>query len=47
MHFSGIPQKMIIDGNGMVRWTSTGYMGSPSALADEISYVIELLKKEN
>ena len=47
MHFSGIPQKMIIDGSGMVRWISTGYFGSPSALADEISYVIELLKKEN
>ncbi|SHN39646.1 TlpA disulfide reductase family protein [Chitinophaga sp. CF418] len=47
MHFSGIPQKMIIDGNGMVRWISTGYMGSPSALVDEISYVVELLKKEN
>lgn len=47
LHFSGIPQKMIIDGNGMVRWSSNGYMGSPSALADEISYVIELLKKEN
>ncbi|MCF6404308.1 TlpA family protein disulfide reductase [Chitinophaga filiformis] len=47
MHCSGIPQKMIIDGNGLVRWSSTGYMGSPSALVDEISYVIELLKKEN
>lgn len=46
LHFSGIPQKMIIDRNGFVRWQSTGYMGSPSALADEISYVIELLKKE-
>jgi thiol-disulfide isomerase/thioredoxin len=46
LHFSGIPQKMIIDKNGFVRWQSTGYMGSPSALADEISYVIELLKKE-
>lgn len=47
MHFSGIPQKMIIDRHGIVRWNSTGYMGSPSALADEISYIIELLKKEN
>lgn len=47
MHFSGIPQKMIIDQHGLVRWRSTGYMGSPSALVDEISYVIELLKKEN
>ncbi|MDR1718979.1 MAG: TlpA family protein disulfide reductase [Dysgonamonadaceae bacterium] len=46
-HFSGIPQKMIIDGNGNLRWRSTGYGGSPSALVDEISFVIELLKKES
>lgn len=45
-HFSGIPQKMIIDGNGNLRWMATGYYGSPSALADEISYVITLLKEE-
>ena len=43
--FSGIPQKMIIDQNGFLRWRSTGYNGSPSGLADEISYIIELLKK--
>lgn len=46
LHFSGIPAKIIIDQHGMVRWSSNGYMGSPSALADEISYIIELLKKE-
>ncbi len=46
-HFSGIPQKMIIDGNGNLRWRSTGYYGSPSALCDEISYIIEYLKNEN
>lgn len=45
-HFSGIPQKMIIDADGKLRWRSTGYYGSPSALADEISTVIETLKKE-
>ena len=45
-HFSGIPQKMIIDGNGNVRWIATGYYGSPSALADEISIVIEEIRKE-
>jgi pimeloyl-ACP methyl ester carboxylesterase/thiol-disulfide isomerase/thioredoxin len=45
-HFSGIPQKMIIDSNGRLRWQSTGYFGSPSALSDEISYIIETLKKE-
>ncbi|UYQ95840.1 redoxin domain-containing protein [Chitinophaga horti] len=46
LKFSGIPAKIIIDGKGQIRWASNGYMGSPSALADEISYVIELLKKE-
>ena len=45
-HFSGIPQKMIIDGNGNLRWRSVGYYGSPSALADEISFIIEYLKNE-
>ncbi|MBF4516860.1 TlpA family protein disulfide reductase [Flavobacterium sp. ANB] len=44
--FSGIPQKMIIDQNGKLRWQSTGYFGSPSALADEISIIIEYLKAE-
>lgn len=45
-HFSGIPQKMIIDGNGNLRWRSVGYYGSPSALADEISFIIDYLKNE-
>lgn len=45
-HFSGIPQKMIIDGKGNVRWIATGYYGSPSALADEISTIIEEIRKE-
>jgi pimeloyl-ACP methyl ester carboxylesterase len=45
--FSGIPQKMIIDGKGRLRWRSTGYGGSPSALADEISFVVDYLKNEN
>ena len=45
-HFSGIPQKMIIDGNGRLRWMSVGFNGSPSELVDEISYIIELLKEE-
>ncbi len=44
--FSGIPQKMIIDAKGNLRWRSTGYMGSPSELADEISIIIEYLKNE-
>ncbi len=44
--FSGIPQKMIVDGNGRLRWRSTGYHGSPSELADEISYLVEKFKAE-
>lgn len=44
--FSGIPQKLIIDGNGNLRWRATGYNGSPSALADEIGFVIDYLKNE-
>ncbi len=44
-HFSGIPQKMIIDGEGNVRWIATGYHGSPTALADEISIIIEEIRK--
>lgn len=46
LHFSGIPAKVIIDGKGQIRWSSIGYYGSPSALADEISYIIDYLKKE-
>ncbi|NIG55114.1 redoxin domain-containing protein [Chitinophaga sp. Cy-1792] len=46
MGFSGIPAKFIIDRHGVIRWMGSGYKGSPSALADEISYIIDLLKKE-
>ena len=46
-HFSGIPQKLIVDGDGYLRYRSTGYHGSPSALVDEISFVIEYLKNKN
>ena len=45
-HFSGIPMKLIIDGEGHVRWTSTGYSGSPTQLADEISMIVEHLKSK-
>lgn len=44
--FSGIPEKMIIDQNGKLRWKSNGYFGSPTELADEISIIIEHLKAE-
>jgi len=46
-HFSGIPEKMIIDQNGKLRWMSNGYFGSPSELLDEISIIVEYLKSEN
>lgn len=44
---SGIPFKMIIDQDGRLRWLNIGYKGSPSGLADEISFIIQQLKKEN
>ena len=43
---SGIPHKLIIDGNGKLRWSINGYMGSPSALAEEMNLMIEMLKAE-
>ncbi len=42
---SGIPQKAILK-NGRIRYLAEGYGGSPSALMDEISYVVEMLKEE-
>lgn len=42
---SGIPRKAVLK-DGIMRYTSEGYSGSPSQLADELSYVIELLKAE-
>lgn len=44
--FSGIPEKMIIDADGKLRWMSNGYFGSPSELLDEISIIVEHLKSE-
>lgn len=43
---SGIPRKVVVK-DGIMRYTSEGYSGSPSKLADELSYVIELLKAED
>lgn len=42
---SGIPRKIIIK-NGIIRYSSEGYSGSPSKLLDEISLAIEILKSE-
>ncbi len=43
---SGIPMKMVIDKKGNARWVSNGYYGSPTALVDELSFIIDYLKNE-
>ncbi|MBW8682973.1 TlpA family protein disulfide reductase [Chitinophaga rhizophila] len=45
-HSSAIPRKAVIK-NGVIRYTAEGYQGSPSKLADELTYVIDILKAEN
>ena len=42
---SGIPRKIIVK-NGIVRYSSEGYSGSPSLLMDELSMAIEVLRAE-
>jgi thiol-disulfide isomerase/thioredoxin len=42
---SGIPFKIVIDAKGKIRFGQTGYMGSPSGLADEIIEMINLAKQ--
>ena len=44
-HSMAIPRKMILK-DGFVRLTQEGYGGSPSRLADEITYAVEMLKAE-
>jgi thiol-disulfide isomerase/thioredoxin len=46
LKMNGIPQKVIIDQKGIVRWVSSGFFGNVIQVADEVSYVIDLLKKE-
>ncbi|RXK85708.1 TlpA family protein disulfide reductase [Filimonas effusa] len=46
LHFNGIPEKVIIDKNGIIRWWSSGGSENHIALAEEIKYVVELLKNE-
>ncbi|MCD0490390.1 redoxin domain-containing protein [Pedobacter sp. MC2016-14] len=41
---SGIPQKLVIDPKGKLRFISVGYHGSPTALADEISTMVDYIK---
>ncbi|WP_412465970.1 TlpA family protein disulfide reductase [Pedobacter sp. KLB.chiD] len=42
---SSIPRKIVVK-NGVVRYTSEGYSGSPSQLRDELSTAIEILRAE-
>lgn len=42
-----IPHKMVIDKNGLLRFSEVGYMGSPSELVDEISMMVELARKSD
>lgn len=42
---SGIPTKFIIDGNGRVRFKSVGYNGNTEQTAQEMSVMIDLIKK--
>ncbi|QDW26319.1 TlpA family protein disulfide reductase [Pedobacter sp. KBS0701] len=42
---SSIPRKIIVK-NGVVRYSSEGYSGSPSQLRDELSTAIEILRAE-
>ena len=46
LKLSGIPQKVIIDQNGMVRWVAGGFSGDLVELTDEVSFIIDELKKE-
>ena len=47
LKMNGIPQKVIIDQNGVVRWIASGFYGNVIRVADEVSYVVDLLKKEH
>ncbi|MDR6197102.1 TlpA disulfide reductase family protein [Siphonobacter sp. SORGH_AS_0500] len=42
---SGIPQKLIIDKKGKLRFITVGFKGSATGLSDEISAMVELTKK--
>lgn len=44
---SGIPLKVIIDQNGKIRWFNLGGSSNAVQIAEEVSFVIDLLKKEN
>lgn len=41
---SGIPQKIVVDHNGIARFRSIGFNGSATELADEISTMVDITK---
>jgi len=43
----GIPAKFILDQNGKIRFNSKGFGGNDDALVEEISTMIEILKRDN
>lgn len=43
---SGIPTKFVVDQNGKIRFKSVGYSGSPEALVNEMTAMIELAKEQ-
>lgn len=42
---SAIPRKIIVQ-NGIIKYTSEGYSGSPSKLLDELSIAVDLIKNQ-
>lgn len=46
LKLNGIPQKIVIDQNGYIRWISGGFSGDLVELTDEVSFIIDQLKNE-
>ncbi|RXK86852.1 alpha/beta fold hydrolase [Filimonas effusa] len=47
IHTSGIPFKVVINKEGKLVFANVGYKGSPTALADEITMMIDMAKGED
>lgn len=46
LKLSGIPQKVIIDAKGNIRWTSDGFNGDLVNLTREVDYIISVIQNE-
>lgn len=46
LKLNGIPQKVVIDQDGLVRWISDGFNGDLVELTDEVSFIVDQLKNE-